>query len=211
MLIHHLLNHRTKTLDHGNNEKQDQMSIANKHPPPLSPFPFSYVLKARPATLPNHKYGIRRSAASTSKQVMDHESGEKKKKHQNKRLDLIEIYQKALDDLVNVNSLFTIAVFVGLSLAHPGEHSLEDRTECDADPDVAKRLVVFEVISFAFFLLSSLVAKTLKVHLNVGKLSCGSVYAFRAAGSLIAIVLLALGIYVPFMMHAIYFSMTHRE
>ncbi|CAK7349228.1 unnamed protein product [Dovyalis caffra] len=173
-----------------------------------------------------------------------------------KVLDTIEIHQKALDDLVNVNSLFTIAVFVGLSLAHRGEKSLENRTECDADPDVAKRLIVSEVIAFAFFLLSSLVAKTLKVHLNiyrqkdykkikfkiirggmlllsawgsilgcvflttsmvdviqikVGKLSCGSVYAFRAAGSLIAIVLLALSIYVPFMMHAIYISMKRIE
>ncbi|KAF2284675.1 hypothetical protein GH714_029068 [Hevea brasiliensis] len=173
-----------------------------------------------------------------------------------KVLDTIDIHQKALDDLVNVNSLFTIAVFVGLSLAHPGEHSLEDRAECDPDRRLAKRLVVSEVLSFAFFLLSSLVAKTLKVHLNiyrekdfrkikfkiirggmllmsawgsilgcvfltasmvdviqirVGKISCGSVYAFRAAGSLIAIVLLALGIYVPFMMHAIYVSMKNIE
>lgn len=173
-----------------------------------------------------------------------------------KVLDTIEIHQKALDDLVNVNSLFTIAVFVGLSLAHPGEHSLENRAECDADSVLAKRLVVNEVLSFAFFLLSSLVAKTLKVHLNiyrekdfrktkfkvirggmllmsawgsilgcvfltvsmvdviqirVGKISCGSEYAFRAAGSLVAIVTLALSIYVPFMMHAIFISMKHIE
>ncbi|CAI0417649.1 unnamed protein product, partial [Linum tenue] len=171
-------------------------------------------------------------------------------------VDTIDIHQKALDDLVNVNSLFTIAVFVGLSLAHRGERSLEDRAECDADPNIPKRLVVSEVVSFACFLLSSLVAKTLKVHLNiyrhkadvmrsnalkairggllmlsawgsilgclfltlsmvdviqirVGKISCGSVYAVRAAGSLVAIVFLALSIYVPFMMHAIYVSMKH--
>ena len=78
-----------------------------------------------------------------------------------------EIFKKALDDLVNVNSLFTIAVFVGLSVASRNQHSLENRQECDAGPDVAKRLVVFEVISFACFLLSSLIAKSLKVYLNL--------------------------------------------
>ncbi|KAK6286746.1 hypothetical protein POUND7_012925 [Theobroma cacao] len=162
-----------------------------------------------------------------------------------------EIHQKALDDLVNVNSLFTLAVFVGLSLARQGERSLENRTECDAGPEHAKRLVVNEVASFACFLLSSLVAKALKIHvtiwekkdfkrrrnqivsrsllslsvwasvfgcifltismvdviqIKVGKLACGSVYAWRATGALIAIVLLALSIYVPFMMNAIFTS-----
>ncbi|KAL5861573.1 hypothetical protein ACOSQ4_002869 [Xanthoceras sorbifolium] len=79
--------------------------------------------------------------------------------------DSIEIHQKALDDLVNVNSLFTIAVFIDLSFASPNQHSLEARPECDADPGLAKRLVVYEVVSFACFLLSSLVAKSLKTHL----------------------------------------------
>ncbi|CAI0473845.1 unnamed protein product, partial [Linum tenue] len=75
-------------------------------------------------------------------------------------VDTIDIHQKALDDLVNVNSLFTIAIFVGLSLAHSEERSLEDQAECDADPYRPKRLVVSEVVSFAYFLLSNLVAKT---------------------------------------------------
>lgn len=78
-----------------------------------------------------------------------------------------EIFKKALDDLVNVNSLFTIAVFVGLSVASRNQHSLDNRDECDAGPDVAKRLVLFEVVSFACFLLSSLIAKSLKVYLNL--------------------------------------------
>ena len=78
---------------------------------------------------------------------------------------LLEIHLKALDDLVNVNSLFTIAVFVGLSYAHPGQlASLDNRSECNVDSDTAKRLVVYEVVSFSLFLLSSLVAKMLKVH-----------------------------------------------
>ncbi|KAK2651564.1 hypothetical protein Ddye_011420 [Dipteronia dyeriana] len=81
----------------------------------------------------------------------------------------IEVHQKALDDLVNVNSLFTLAVFVGLAYANPSQRSLENRPECDPDPGLAKRLVIYEVNSFACFLFSSLVAKAIKVILNIRK------------------------------------------
>ncbi|KAK9226391.1 hypothetical protein WN943_011438 [Citrus x changshan-huyou] len=47
--------------------------------------------------------------------------------------DIIDVHLKALDDLVNVNSLFTIAVFVGLSFASRNQRSLEGRPECDPD------------------------------------------------------------------------------
>ncbi|CAN1845499.1 hypothetical protein LINPERHAP1_LOCUS37863, partial [Linum perenne] len=69
------------------------------------------------------------------------------------------VHVTALDGLVNVNSLFTIAVFVGLSL--------ENRTSCDAGIDEARRLLVFEVLSFSFFLFSSLVAQGLKLAINL--------------------------------------------
>ncbi|XP_039034834.1 uncharacterized protein LOC120171112 [Hibiscus syriacus] len=77
------------------------------------------------------------------------------------------VHVTALDGLVNVNSLFTIAVFVGLSLTTPGQHSLENRAPCDADIEVAKKLLVFEVVSFSFFLFSSLVAQGLKLAINL--------------------------------------------
>ncbi|XP_030472767.2 uncharacterized protein LOC115690539 isoform X2 [Syzygium oleosum] len=73
----------------------------------------------------------------------------------------------ALDGLVNVNSLFTIAVFVGLSLTTPPQHSLENPGPCDAGIDVVKKLLVFEVVSFSFFLFSSLVAQGLKLAINL--------------------------------------------
>lgn len=76
------------------------------------------------------------------------------------------VHVTALDGLVNVNSLFTIAVFVGLSLATPNQHSLEN-SACDAGVDVAKKLLVFEVVSFSFFLFSSLVAQGLKLAINL--------------------------------------------
>ncbi|CAL5353366.1 unnamed protein product [Camellia sinensis] len=78
-----------------------------------------------------------------------------------------EILKSGLDDLVNVNSLLSIAVFVGLSYATPGQRSLENRPECDAEPRQAKNLVVLEVVAFSFFLFSSLVAKSLKVNVQL--------------------------------------------
>eukprot|EP00261_Vitis_vinifera_P005830 XP_002273015.2 PREDICTED: uncharacterized protein LOC100246515 [Vitis vinifera] len=77
------------------------------------------------------------------------------------------VHVTALDGLVNVNSLFTIAVFVGLSLTTPNQHSLENRAGCDAGIDVARRLLVFEVVSFSFFLFSSLIAQGLKLAINL--------------------------------------------
>ncbi|XP_078447758.1 uncharacterized protein LOC144716503 [Wolffia australiana] len=78
-----------------------------------------------------------------------------------------DIHVTALDGLVNVNSLFTIAVFVGLSVAAPGERSLEGKSACDAGIQVAENLLVFEVVAFSSFLFSSLVAQGLKLALNL--------------------------------------------
>ncbi|KAF2284680.1 hypothetical protein GH714_029155 [Hevea brasiliensis] len=80
-----------------------------------------------------------------------------------------DILMKALDDLVSVNSIFTVAVFLGLSFASPtGLHSLEvNRHECDPDVKMVKRLIMYEVVSFSSFLLSSLVAKSLKIYLSI--------------------------------------------
>ena len=77
------------------------------------------------------------------------------------------VHVTALDGIVNVNSLFTIAVFVGLSLTTPNQRSLEPNTACDAGIDVARKLLVFEVVSFSFFLFSSLVAQGLKLAINL--------------------------------------------
>ncbi|WOH04961.1 hypothetical protein DCAR_0624373 [Daucus carota subsp. sativus] len=79
--------------------------------------------------------------------------------------DIKEVHLKLLDDLVNVNSLLTIAVFVGLSMATPGIKSLDPREECHSGAGEAKMLILYEVIAFSCFLLSSISAKVLKLHL----------------------------------------------
>ncbi|KAL3752552.1 hypothetical protein ACJRO7_000027 [Eucalyptus globulus] len=80
--------------------------------------------------------------------------------------EAVEVHQSALDDLVKVNSLFTAAVFVGLAFASAGQQNIEGNKLCEAGVYVARRLVKNEVISFACYLLSSLVAKALKTHLS---------------------------------------------
>ncbi|RID45289.1 LOW QUALITY PROTEIN: hypothetical protein BRARA_I02031 [Brassica rapa] len=74
------------------------------------------------------------------------------------------VHISALDGIVNANSLFTVAVFVGISFDH--RVTSLSRT-CNAGLDVERDLVVFEVISFAFFLFSSLVAQGLKLTINL--------------------------------------------
>ncbi|KAL1201074.1 hypothetical protein V5N11_014473 [Cardamine amara subsp. amara] len=77
------------------------------------------------------------------------------------------VHVTALDGIVNANSLFTVAVFVGISFDQPRDLSLTNRAGCNAGTDVERDLVVFEVISFAFFLFSSLVAQGMKLAINL--------------------------------------------
>ncbi|KAI7982178.1 hypothetical protein LOK49_LG15G00975 [Camellia lanceoleosa] len=84
-------------------------------------------------------------------------------KQQTKKIK--EILKSGLEDLVNVNSLLSIAVFVGLTYATPGQRSLENRPECDAELRHAKNLVI-----------------------RLGRLSCKSPYTQGATLLMTAIV-----------------------
>jgi hypothetical protein len=73
----------------------------------------------------------------------------------------------ALDGIVNVNSLFTLAAFLGLawrpSSDGPGLADGADRLgACAAGDRIESDLVTFHVLAFACFLFSSLVALCLK-------------------------------------------------
>lgn len=81
--------------------------------------------------------------------------------------DVMKVHQNTLDDLARVNGMFTFAVFIGLTFASDKKFCLAtDLERCTPDIKVAKRLVVYEVVSYSCYLLSSLVAKALKVHLS---------------------------------------------
>ncbi|MED6217266.1 hypothetical protein PIB30_016078 [Stylosanthes scabra] len=83
------------------------------------------------------------------------------------------IHIMALDGIVNVNSLFTLALFVGLTINSPDTALLgggggED-TACAAGPSVVEGLISSHVHSFSCFLFSSLIALALKNIINISK------------------------------------------
>ncbi|KAL6312473.1 hypothetical protein AAG906_021689 [Vitis piasezkii] len=82
--------------------------------------------------------------------------------------DITRSFKEGLDDVINVNALFTSAVFIGLSFSS-STPTLETREECKPGVGIAKWLVIFEIIAFGFFLVSSLLGKALKIQLHIIK------------------------------------------
>ena len=77
------------------------------------------------------------------------------------------IHIMALDGIVNVNSLFTLALFLGIVNADPTDPTYtlvgdSDHLACSAKSSMAEDLIVFHVYSFCCFLFSSLIASALK-------------------------------------------------
>ncbi|XP_057801406.1 uncharacterized protein LOC131016719 [Salvia miltiorrhiza] len=77
------------------------------------------------------------------------------------------IHVTALDGIVNVNSLFTMATFIGFSMTVPQNSTTASSAACTTSAETVRRLIVFEVLSFSFFLFSSLVAQSLKLQINL--------------------------------------------
>ncbi|KAL3636831.1 hypothetical protein CASFOL_019130 [Castilleja foliolosa] len=77
------------------------------------------------------------------------------------------IHVSALDGTLNVNSLFTIALFIGIFInpADP-KNRLVNTAACAASSTVEKQFVEFHVYSFSSFLFSSLVASSLKLAIR---------------------------------------------
>ncbi|KAJ6670668.1 GLYCOSYLTRANSFERASE [Salix viminalis] len=75
------------------------------------------------------------------------------------------IHIMALDGIVNVNSLFTLALFLGLSwypTAPNPTTTLVTDASCAASSSIAEDLIAFHVYSFSSFLFSSLIASAVK-------------------------------------------------
>ncbi|XP_047938525.1 uncharacterized protein LOC125186219 [Salvia hispanica] len=77
------------------------------------------------------------------------------------------IHVTALDGIVSVNSLFTMAIFIGFSMTVPENSTTATSAACTTSAETVRRLIVFEVVSFSFFLFSSLVAQSLKLQINL--------------------------------------------
>ncbi|KAL6974989.1 hypothetical protein U1Q18_041756 [Sarracenia purpurea var. burkii] len=85
--------------------------------------------------------------------------------HRRRRsLTTTSIHIMALDGIINANSLFTLAVFLGLAVnpRDPNYTLVDSSSTCAASSAVAEALVAFHVYSFSSFLFSSVVASGLK-------------------------------------------------
>ncbi|GKV28364.1 hypothetical protein SLEP1_g37433 [Rubroshorea leprosula] len=83
------------------------------------------------------------------------------------------IHVTALDGIVNVNSLFTFAVFIGLTW-NPTDPNGSDRPlisdpKCAPTRQIVENLISFHVYSFSSFLFSSIIALALKQALRISK------------------------------------------
>ncbi|KAM7270269.1 hypothetical protein ACFE04_029483 [Oxalis oulophora] len=84
--------------------------------------------------------------------------------------DKTSIFTTSLDDFVHVNSILLISVFLAFLFpaSTNGRHGLEP-PGCKADETTKKMLILCEVASFVFFLLSILSAKAFKIQLNFSR------------------------------------------
>ncbi|CAL0334107.1 unnamed protein product [Lupinus luteus] len=79
------------------------------------------------------------------------------------------IHIMALDGIVNVNSLFTLALFLGITTTNTTNTLIAGDTSCSAGPSVAEGILTYHVYSFSSFLFSSLIALSLKNIINMNK------------------------------------------
>ncbi|XVF19973.1 hypothetical protein REPUB_Repub11eG0157600 [Reevesia pubescens] len=80
------------------------------------------------------------------------------------------IHIMALDGIINVNSLFTFALFLGLAwYPTPTLIDASSPASCAAGSNVAENLIACHVYSFSFFLFSSLIASAIKQAIKISK------------------------------------------
>ncbi|KAG4385277.1 hypothetical protein GLYMA_12G058600v4 [Glycine max] len=80
------------------------------------------------------------------------------------------IHIMALDGIVNVNSLFTLALFLGITTTSTTNTLIgDDNAACAAGASISEGLIAFHVYSFSSFLFSSLIALALKNIINFSK------------------------------------------
>ncbi|XP_030964479.1 uncharacterized protein LOC115985704 [Quercus lobata] len=89
--------------------------------------------------------------------------------HSRRKLTTTSIHIMALDSIVNVNSLFTFALFLGLTWYPTTDPKsvLIDSASCAAGSAIAEDLIAFHVYSFSSFLFSSLIALALKQAIKI--------------------------------------------
>eukprot|EP00250_Pteridium_aquilinum_P014746 c22173_g1_i1 orf=485-1327(+) len=85
-----------------------------------------------------------------------------------RQAEMRQVHVATLDEVVSVNSFFTAAVFIGLSFNSTQTTGLD--SSCMPSQEIAKHLVVSEVLAFSCFLFSTLIAQGLKLQMTLSSL-----------------------------------------
>ncbi|XP_065878346.1 uncharacterized protein [Euphorbia lathyris] len=96
-----------------------------------------------------------------------------------------QIHIMALDGIVNVNSLFTLALFLGLAwypVVSPSTSLVTDPS-CIASSSIGEELISFHVYSFSCFLFSSLIALALKQAIKIADKDDNNVVTVEEVGT----------------------------
>ncbi|KAJ1269837.1 hypothetical protein BS78_06G008700 [Paspalum vaginatum] len=76
-----------------------------------------------------------------------------------------DVQVKALEGIVSANTFLTVAVFIGITGTITPSASTPPA--CVAGDDIARAFFLFEILSFGFYLLSSLVAQGMKLAVTL--------------------------------------------
>ena len=82
--------------------------------------------------------------------------------HMSDRPTGTQVHVQALDEIVSVNSFFTVAVFIGLSFTNPTSQA-NLVASCVVGNEYRSYLLILEVVAFGSYLMSSLIAQGLKL------------------------------------------------
>ncbi|KAB2021036.1 hypothetical protein ES319_D07G112400v1 [Gossypium barbadense] len=108
------------------------------------------------------------------------------------KISITTIHVMALDGIVNVNSLFTFAIFLGLAwYPIPTLIDPSSPASCAAGSNIAENLISCHVYSFSSFLFSSLIALAIKQAIKISKDS-NDLAAHGVGASLVDVNLMAL-------------------
>ncbi|XVF68858.1 hypothetical protein PTKIN_Ptkin11bG0035000 [Pterospermum kingtungense] len=88
--------------------------------------------------------------------------------HGRRMISTTTIHIMALDGIVNVNSLFAFALFLGLAW-YPAPTLIDASSSCAAAPTASENLIACHVYSFSSFLFSSLIASAVKQAIKISK------------------------------------------
>jgi hypothetical protein len=76
-----------------------------------------------------------------------------------------DVAVKALEGIVSANTFFTVAVFIGITGTITPSSGISPN--CLPGDDIARNFFLFEILSFGFYLLSSLVAQGMKLAVTL--------------------------------------------